>query len=62
MIIALDKFQKMNKQKKIKQNTIKNKKQNQPISGGGRRNTRNQNEKLSQNHKKWVATGFGILK
>ena len=32
--------------KEIKQNTIKNKKQNQPISGGGRQNTRKQNKKM----------------
>ena len=48
--------------KEIKQNTIKNKKQMQPISGGGKPNTRKQNEKLSQNNKKWVAIGLGILK
>ena len=48
--------------KEIKQNTIKNKKQIQPISGGGRPNTRKQNKKLSQNNKKWIASGYGILK
>ena len=50
--------------KEIKQNTIKNKKQSekiQPVSGGGKANTRKQNKKLSQNNKKWVASGFGIL-
>ena len=46
--------------KEIKQNTIK--KQIQPISGGGHPNTRKKNKKLSQNNKKWVASGFGILK
>ena len=50
--------------KEVKQNTIKNKKQSeqiQPISGGGKPNTRRQNKKLSQSNKKWVASGFGIL-
>ena len=47
--------------KEIKQNTIRNKKQIQPISGG-RPNTRKQNKKLSQNNTKWIASGFGILK
>ena len=47
--------------KEIKLNTIKNKKQIQPASGGGRPNTRKQNKRLSQNNKKWVASGFGIL-
>ena len=37
--------------KEIKQNTIKNKKQIQAISGGGRPNTRKQNKKISQNKK-----------
>ena len=53
------------KTKEIKKNTIKNKKQSeqiQPISGEGKPNTRKQNKKLSQNNKKWVASGFGILK
>ena len=49
--------------KEIKQNTIENEKPIQPISGGrGHPNTRKQNKKLSQNNKKWVASGFGILK
>ena len=48
--------------KEIKQNTIKNIKQIQPILGGGKPNTRKQNKKLSQNNKKWIASGFGILK
>ena len=54
--------------KEIKQNKIKNKKQSeqsQPISGGGKPNTRKQNKKVSQNNKKFiknvVANGFGIL-
>ena len=49
----------------IKPIITKNKKQSkqvQPISGGGHPNTRKQNKKLSQNNKKWVAIGFGILK
>ena len=49
---------------KSEQNTIKNKKQSekiQPISGEGKANMRKQNKKLSQNIKKWVASGFGIL-
>ena len=33
----------------------------QPISGGGKPNTRKRNKKLSQNNKKWVASGFGVL-
>ena len=52
--------------KEIKQNTIRNKKQNQPISGGGKPNTRKQNKKLSQISKKFLknvaAGGFGISK
>ena len=52
--------------KEIKQNTIKNKKQIQPISGGGKPNTRKQDKKFSKNNKKFVkgctAGGFGILK
>ena len=54
--------------KEIKQNKIKNKKQSeqiQPISGGGKPDTRKQNKKISQNNKKFiknvVANGFGIL-
>ena len=54
MIIALDKFHKVIKQKKLKQI--------QPVSGGGKPNTRKENKKLSQNIKKWIASGFGILK
>ena len=55
--------------KEIKQDKIKNKKQCgkiQPISGGGKPNTRKQNKNISQNNKKFVkdfvAGGFGILK
>ena len=48
--------------KEIKQNTIKNKKQIPPISGGGKSITRKQNKKLPQNNRKWIASGFGILK
>ena len=43
--------------KEIKQNKLKNKKQNeqiQPFSGGGKTNTRKQNKKLSQNGKKFL--------
>ena len=41
----------------------KNKKQIQPISGGGRPNARKQNKtKNYHKTKKWVASGFGILK
>ena len=54
--------------KEIKQNKIKNKKQSeqiQPISGGGKSNTRKQNKKFSKNNKKFVkeftASGFGVL-
>ena len=47
--------------KEVKQNTIKNKTQIQPISGGGEPNTRKQNKKLSQNNEKCIASGFGIL-
>ena len=45
---------KSEKTKEIKQNTIKNKKQFQPISGGGKSNMRKQNKKLSKNNKKFV--------
>ena len=45
--------------KEIKQNTIK--KQIQPISGEGKPNMRKQNKKLSQNIKKRIASGFGVL-
>ena len=48
--------------KEIKQNTLKNKKQIQPMSGGGKPNTRKQNKKPSQSNKKWIASEFGILK
>ena len=48
---------------------MKNKKQSeqiQPISGGGKSNTRKQNKNISQNIKKFLkkvtAGGFGILK
>ena len=48
---------------------MKNKKQSeqiQPISAGGKSNTRKQNKKFSKNNKKFVkdftASGFGILK
>ena len=41
---------------------MKQSKQVQLISGGGLPNTGKQNKKLSQNNKKWVASGFGILK
>ena len=54
--------------KEIKQNKIKNKKQRehiQPISGGGKPNTRKQNKNISQNNKKFlknvIASGFGTL-
>ena len=54
--------------KEIKQSKIKNKKQSeqiQPISGGGKSNTRKQ-KKFSKNNKKFVkdftAGGFAILK
>ena len=55
--------------KEIKQNRIKNKKQSeqiQPISVGGKSNTRKQNKIFSKNNKKFVkdftAGGFAILK
>ena len=48
---------------------MKNKKeseQNQPISGGGKPNTRKQNKNISQNSKKFLknvaASGFALLK
>ena len=54
--------------KEIKQNKIKNKKQSeqiQPISGGGKPNTRKQRKKFSKNNKKFVkdftAGGFAVL-
>ena len=51
-------------EKEIKQNTIKNKK-NQPVSGGGKSNMRKQDKKISKNNKKFVkdftASGFGVL-
>ena len=60
---------KSGKTKEIRQNKTKNKKQSeqsQPISGGGKPNTRKQNKKISHNNKKFlknvVASGFGILK
>ena len=55
--------------KQIKRNKIKNKKQSeqiQPISGGGKPNTRKQNKNFSQNSKNFLknvaASGFVILK
>ena len=55
--------------KEIEQNKIKNKKQSeqiQPISGGGKPNTRKQNKNISQNNKKFIknvaASGFAVLK
>ena len=51
----LDISQKVNKEKKL--NKIKNKRQSeqiQPISGGGKPNTRKQNKKISQNNKKFL--------
>ena len=55
--------------KEIKQNPTKNKKRSekiQPISGGGKPNTRKENKKISQNNKKFiknvVASGFAVLK
>ena len=55
--------------KKIKQNTLKNKKQSeqtQPISGGGKPNTRKHNKNVSQTSKNFLkniaASGFGIPK
>ena len=54
--------------KEIKQNSLKSKKQSdkiQPISGGGKPNTRKQNKNISQNSKKFLknvaASGFGVL-
>ena len=51
--------------KENKQNTKKNEKQIQPISGGGKPNTRKQNKKISQNSKKFLnnvaAGGFGYI-
>ena len=51
-------------EKEIKQNTIKNKK-NQPVSGGGKSNMRKQDKKFSKTNKKFVedftASGFGVL-
>ena len=54
--------------KEIKQNKIKNEKQSeqiQPISGGGKPNTRKQNKNISQYNKKFiknvVASGFGYI-
>ena len=56
----------MNKQKKL--NESRQKKQSdkiQPISGGGKPNTRKQNKIISQNSKKFLknvaASGFGVL-
>ena len=51
--------------KEIKQNTIKNRKQIQPISGGGKPNRRKQNKNCSKNNKKFLtnvaASGFGYI-
>ena len=54
--------------KEIKRNQTKNKKQSdkiQPISGGGKPNTRKQNKNISQNSKNFLksvaASGFGVL-
>ena len=52
-------------EKEIKQNTIKNKKKIQPVSGGGKSNMRKQDKKFSKKNKKFVkdftASGFGVL-
>ena len=53
--------------KEIKENKMKNKKQSeqfQPISGGGKPNTRKQNKNCSKNKKfltNVAASGFGVL-
>ena len=54
--------------KEIKRNPTKIKKQSnktQPISGGGKPNTRKQNRSISQNSKNFLknvaASGFGVL-
>ena len=51
--------------KEIKQNTIKNNKQIEPISGGGKPNMRKQNKKISQSSKNFfknvTTSGFGVL-
>ena len=51
-------FQKVNKEKEIKQNTLKKQKKQseniQPISGKCKRNTRKQNKKNSQNKKSFL--------
>ena len=59
---------KIEQTKEIKQNPTKNKKQSdkiQPISGGGKPNTRKQNKNISQSSKKFLknvaASGFGVL-
>ena len=48
----------------IKQNTTKNKKI-QPVSGGGKSNTRKQDKNCSKNNKKFLtnlaASGFGYI-
>ena len=51
MISLLDKFQKMNKQKKLDKTRQKIK--IQPISGG-KLNTKKQNKNISQNNKKFI--------
>ena len=55
--------------RETKPNMMKNKKQSeqiQPISGGGKPNTRKQNKNISQNSKKFLknvaANGFAVLK
>ena len=60
---------KIEQTKEIKQNPTKNKIQSekiQPVSGGGKPNTRKQNRNFSKNNKifvkDFVAGGFGILK
>ena len=59
---------KIEQTKEIKQNMTKNENQSdkiQPISGGGKPNTRKQNKNISQNSKRILknvaASGFGIL-
>ena len=56
----------MNKQKKLnKTRQKKHSEKIQPVSGGGKPNTRKQNKNFSKNNKKFVkdfaAGGFGIL-
>ena len=59
----LDISQKVNKQKKLKKNKIKNKKQRenyQPISGRGKPN-KNISENIEKFLKNIAASGFGVL-